>query len=315
MVDNIELDMELNIHNSKIIEPKVSIIVPAYNTEKYISKCLESLVNQTLKEIEIILIDDGSKDNTLNIAKSFMEKDSRIKIISQTNQKQGAARNQGMRVAKGEYIGFVDSDDWVDLNYFEKLYLAAKKYDSDIALATNVRIGNGKTKKRLNITKEEFVTSFQDKIDISHQAKNPCPTNKIYRREMLSINNITWPEGVYCEDKLFTIQALYYSNGIVTVPDIYYYYYRNPTSTVNSKKMRHTNRLLIDKNNARKAVVEFLREKNCKIKERGFSYISKKIKVFNKALILVKTSIASVTIYLFASIPIFKYKLKKEEVL
>lgn len=151
MVDNIELDMKLNIHNSKIIEPKVSIIVPAYNTEKYISKCLESLVNQTLKEIEIILIDDGSKDNTLNIAKSFMEKDSRIKIISQTNQKQGAARNQGMRVAKGEYIGFVDSDDWVDLDYFEKLYNSAKKYDTDIACAGYKRVKKCKSRVRKSV--------------------------------------------------------------------------------------------------------------------------------------------------------------------
>ena len=255
-------------------KPKVSIIVPAYNTEKYISKCLISLIKQTLKEIEIIIINDGSNDSTPIIIKKFTDIDGRIKVISQFNQKQGAARNNGMKIAKGEYIGFVDSDDWVDLDYYEKLYNSAKKYDSDIALATNVRIGNGKTKKRLNITEEVFVTTLQDRIDISNQVKNPCPTNKIYRREMLLKNKITWPEGVYCEDKLFTIQAIYYANGLVTVPNVHYYYYRNPNSTVNSKMKGLTK----DKDNAKRAVLEFLKDKNADIRDKDFWAITKEIK-------------------------------------
>lgn len=113
---------------------KVSIIVPFFNTEKYIEKCLNSLVNQTLSDIEIICVNDGSTDNSMITVRRFALKDSRIKIIEQQNLKQGAARNNGMKIAQGEYIGFVDSDDWVDLDYFERLYNAAKKYDSDIAL-------------------------------------------------------------------------------------------------------------------------------------------------------------------------------------
>jgi len=246
--------------------PKVSIVVPAYNNEKYIYRCLLSLVKQTLKEIEIIVVNDGSTDNTLSVVKQFSDADGRIKVINQENQKQGAARNRGTEKATGEYIGYVDSDDWVDLNYFEKLYNTAKKYNADIALATNVRIGNGKTKKRLNIEKEVFVESLQDKIDISHQVKNPCPTNKIYKQSMLKNNLITWPEKVYCEDKLFTIKTIYYSNGLVTVPDTYYYYYRNPNSTVNSKSKS----LIADKNSAKKAVLNFLKEKNAEIRDCEF---------------------------------------------
>ena len=292
------------------LEPKVSVIVPAYNTEKYIEKCLISLIKQTMKEIEIIIINDGSTDNTLEIINKFASLDKRIKLITQSNQKQGAARNKGMKIAKGEYIGFVDSDDWIDLDYFEKLYATAKKYNSDIALATNVRIGNGKTKKRLNIEKEEFVKTLQEKIDISHQAKNPCPTNKIYRREMLQINQITWPEGVYCEDKLFTIHAIYYANGLVTVPNAYYYYYRNPNSTVNSKSKRHSIKILADKNKARKTVVDFLREKNADIKDSGFFYRSNKIIIKNKALLTIKCFLKKEIYYLFGFLPIWCNKNK-----
>lgn len=112
----------------------VSIIVPVYNTEEYLQKCLDSLTNQTLKNIEIICVNDGSTDNSLKILQDNAIKDDRIKIINQENKKQGAARNAGMQVATGEYIGFVDSDDYVDLHYFERLYRVARNYNSDIAL-------------------------------------------------------------------------------------------------------------------------------------------------------------------------------------
>ena len=287
--------------------PKVSIIVPAYNTEKYISKCLLSLISQTLKEIEIIVVNDGSTDSTPFIIKKFSDADGRIKVITQTNQKQGVARNRGTEIATAEYIGFVDSDDWVDLDYFEKLYNTAKKYDSDIALATNVRIGNGKTKKRLNITNEEFVQSLQKKIDISNQVKNPCPTNKIYRRSMLLDNNIIWPEGVYCEDKLFTIQAIYYANGLVTVPNVHYYYYRNPNSTVNSK----TKKLTKDKEEAKKSVLYFLKEKKANIRDKEFWAIKDVYKFCGITILKTKESLYSEKKYLFSLIPLWE---KKNEV-
>ena len=212
----------------------VSIIVPVYNTEEYLQKCLNSLTNQTLKNIEIICVNDGSTDNSLKILQDNAIKDDRIKIINQENKKQGAARNAGMQVATGEYIGFVDSDDYVDLNYFERLYRNASSRDSDIALATNVRIGKNKFKLRLNLQTVEKYTKLQDKLDVCHQWKNECPTNKIYRKSYLDANNIQWPEGIYCEDKLFTIKAVYFANAVVTVPDVYYYYFDNPKSTVNT---------------------------------------------------------------------------------
>ena len=290
--------------------PKVSIIIPTYNSASYIEKCANSLIKQTLKEIEIIFVDDGSSDETAKICEEYASLDCRVKLIKQEHKKQGAARNNGTNSATGEYIGFVDSDDWVDVDYYEKLYKAAKKYDSDIALATNVRIGNGKTKKRLDIKDEKFVVSFQDKLDIGKQATNPCPTNKIYRASMLKNNNISWQEGVFCEDKLFTMQAVYYANGIVSVPDIYYYYFRNMTSTVNSKTKEHLEKLATDKNNARRAVVEFLREKKESVRDKEFWAIKKVYKIKNITLYSIKESINTERVLLFGLIPIFEKSIK-----
>ena len=308
--DSIDIDAikEFTV-KTPIVNPKVSIIVPTYNSAQFLNKCLNSLIRQTLKEIEIIIVDDGSSDNTVNLCTQYASMDCRIKLVKQEHKKQGAARNNGTNSATGEYIGFVDSDDWVDEDYYEKLYNAAKKYNSDIALASNVRIGNGKTKKRLNIKKEEFVTNFQDKLDIGRQPTNPCPTNKIYRASMLKNNNIVWQEGVFCEDKLFTMQAVYYANGIVSVPDVYYYYYRNLTSTVNSKTKEHLEKLAEDKNNARRAVIEFLRQKNEKVRDKEFWAIKKDFKVKGFTLYQIKESTNTERLYLFGLIPIFEKSL------
>ena len=283
---------------------KISVIVPFYNTDEYFKKCLDSLVNQTLKELEIILVDDGSTDNSLAIAKDYQQKDKRIKIVEQENKKQGAARNKGMENATGEYIGFVDSDDWVDLDYFEKLYNSAKKYNSDIALGTNVRIGNGRTKKRLNIKEEKLYTSLEDKFDVCNQFNNECPTNKIYKTTFLKENNIAWPEGVFCEDKIFTVKAVYYANSIVSVANINYYYFRNPNSTVNAKAKSHFEKLNDDKNNARKAVLDFLRSKNVAFADKKYWAIKKDIKLASFLVLRTKESVYTKKYLLFGFIPL-----------
>lgn len=283
---------------------KVSIIVPVFNTEKYIDKCLNSLINQTLKEIEIIIVDDGSTDRSPKIIEKFKNSDSRITVINQQNAKQGAARNTGITHAKGEYIGFVDSDDWVDLNYFEKLYNSAKQNNSDLALATNVRIGNGKTKKRLTLKEDIFVQNLQEKVDICNLYKDACPTNKIYRLNFIKEKNILFPEGVYCEDKIFTTKAVFYANGIATAPNVYYYYYRNPDSTVNSNKNKKINDIY--KNQARKEVLYFLKSKNCNLRDKDFWAIKKEYRIFNFILWRIKESFRSEKHLLFGLIPIFE---------
>ena len=301
-VENIEILLK-NISNTiRYNCPKISVIVPVFNTEKYLSKCLFSLIKQSLKEIEIIVVNDGSTDASKNIASIFAQHDARIIVLNQEHKLQGAARNNGIQQASGEYIGFVDSDDWVDENYFENLYLSAKKFDADIALATNIRTGNGKTKKRLNITKEEFITDLQSKFDICCLWKDSCPTNKIYKTEFLKSNNILFPEGVYCEDKLFSTMAVYYSNGIVTVPNTFYYYFRNLNSTSHNKSAKKERKN--DKNNARLEVLKFLRRHNAQVRDGDFCAITKKTDLFGIPVYTRKESLYSRKHYIFSFIRI-----------
>lgn len=286
--------------------PKVSVIVPVFNTEEYLEKCLDSLTNQTLEDIEIICVDDGSTDNSSKILQEYSKLDSRIKIITQGNKKQGAARNNGVINATGEYIGYVDSDDWVDYDYYEDLYNAAKKYDSDIAIAANVRVGNGKTKERLHFDEEKVYKNLQDKLDICKQFKNECPTNKIYRKTFLEQNNIVWPENVYCEDKIYTLKAVFWANCVVTVPNVKYYYYRNPHSTVNTRTVQHCKKLTHDKKVARQEVLSFLRENNAQIRDKDFWAIKEEKKFLGVTVLSIKESLKTEKHLLFGIIPLLE---------
>ena len=118
------------------MNPKVSIIVPIYNSEKYMSKCIESILNQTLSEIEIILVNDGSTDNSRKIIENYAKKDNRIKVIHQQNSGPSVARNKGIRIAKGKYIGFVDSDDYIEPNMYEELYNNANNKNIEVAMCS-----------------------------------------------------------------------------------------------------------------------------------------------------------------------------------
>ena len=112
----------------------ISIIVPVYNTEKYLRKCLESIENQTYKDFEVILINDGSKDNSLNICKEFISDKSNYELLSQENKGLSSARNEGLKLATGDYVTFLDSDDWLESQYLEQLYSVLKKYNADISI-------------------------------------------------------------------------------------------------------------------------------------------------------------------------------------
>ena len=163
-VENVDLNNEAQV--------KVSIIVPAYNLEDYIEPCLDSLVNQTLKEIEIIVINDGSTDSTQEKIEKFAQQDSRIIPLVLENGGVSNARNQGLNIAKGEYIGFVDGDDWVDNDFFEKLYHSAKNNAADISVANILKHKKQQTRFNLQYKKEKIANTIDEKIKICKDRKS-----------------------------------------------------------------------------------------------------------------------------------------------
>ena len=135
--------------------PKVSIIIPVYNVEKYLKKCLDSVINQTLKDIEIICIDDGSTDSSYTILNEYAQKDNRFVILKQKNNGAGAARNKGIEIAKGEYLYFLDSDDFVDITLLEKAHTKIKENDCDICIFKNYFYNDN--------TKEKYINNLKNK--------------------------------------------------------------------------------------------------------------------------------------------------------
>lgn len=236
--------------------------------EKYLPKCLESLIKQTLKDIEIICVNDGSMDNSLAILKEFASKDSRIRIID--NQHQGVAktRNTGIEQSTGEYIGFVDSDDYIDIDFFEKLYNSATKSNSDIAIASILKHKNFFNIYNAKYTKEEIAITIQDKIKLCEDKKHFFfyAWNKIYHSGFIKENNIKFSEGQIYEDVMFAIKALYYSNKIISVYGTKYHYIEHENSLTKYKDK--TGEKEHDLIKAYSELQEFCNSKNIEIPER-----------------------------------------------
>ena len=206
---------------------KVSVIIPVYNTSKYLNKCLDSVCNQTLKDIEIICINDCSADNSLEILKEYASKDERIKIIDfNENKGAAAARNAGIDIACGEYIGFVDSDDFVDLDFYEKLYNAAVENDADAAKGNVFEYDV--TDKFTYLSKSYDIN---DKIRADFANFTYAFTSAIYRTSLIQINEVKFPTNIkYFEDPYFSIIAGFYYRKVVTVDDAKYLYIRHSNS-------------------------------------------------------------------------------------
>ncbi|MDR3001293.1 MAG: glycosyltransferase family 2 protein [Fibromonadaceae bacterium] len=208
-----------------MLNVKISVIVPVYNVEPYLRRCLDSLINQTLKDIEIICINDGSPDNSLAIIKRYAKRDERVKIIDlKENRGVSVARNSGMKIAKGEYIGFCDPDDYVDLDFYEKLYKLAKNKNADIAKG-NVKI------TEINAD-TEFVMSINEQIR-KHKGYFVWQYwTAIYRNKMLKKHRIKFPVGlITCQDMCFLVHAVIATQDVYLVNNVYYHYARRNNSS------------------------------------------------------------------------------------
>ena len=214
--------------------PLVSIIIPVYMVESYLRRCLDSVANQTYTNLEIILVDDGSPDNCPQICDEFAVKDKRILVIHKENGGLSDARNAGLDVCKGEYISFVDSDDWVEENYIECLLALSVKENADIAIGENIQT-NGICKSPNNISK---IQAYSSKEALRHLFTQDhiafiVSWGKLYRRELFS--NLRFPIGKCHEDE-FTTYILYYrSKKIIHTNNILYYYFRHSNSITGNR--------------------------------------------------------------------------------
>ena len=182
---------------------KISVIVPVYNVAPYLPKCLDSICNQTLKDIEIICVNDCSTDNSLEILKEYAQNDTRIKLIDfKENKGVSAARNAGIKTAQGEYIGFVDSDDWIDLNFYEKLYEYAIRTHCDVAKSEMIIVSTNCNISKLPTYRNNMIK--QNRLNFYYEFYTA-----IYNKKFLINNNIYFPEDVLTfEDPVFSIQVI-----------------------------------------------------------------------------------------------------------
>ena len=220
---------------------KVSIIIPVFNAEKYLSKCIQSVIDQSLSEIEIILINDGSTDESKTIIQSFADKDSRIVLINCQNEGVSSARNKGIKIAKGKFIGFVDADDWIEPAMYETMFQKAIASYSDLAICNVNQFSEGKGEVLrlklenciLNLSefkKEELVNLMRFKYDFANW-------NKIYKTEIIKQHKVYFDERmtVY-EDLLFNLCYFQYSQNAIVINKSMYYYRIHPDSVMNLDK-------------------------------------------------------------------------------
>ena len=235
---------EIIIQNKIDFEPKVSVIIPVYNVEEYLRECLDSVINQTLKEIEIITVDDGSTDSSLEILKEYAKKDNRITVMKQENLHAGVARNAGLAVAKGEYLSFLDSDDFFELNMLEEMSKKADEDESDVTVC-NADIYDDREKKYHQpdfMLKKRFSTlsciytdTFKNNL---FNFTSPSLWNKIFMKKFILDHQLLFQSIWNCNDIGFTFSALAYSKKISIVYKTLLHYRRNTTTSITSKRSK-----------------------------------------------------------------------------
>lgn len=209
----------------------VSIIVPVYNVEKYLKRCLSSIIAQKYSNIEIILIDDGSVDSSGKICDEYGKKDKRIRVFHKANGGLSSARNRGIEESRGNYIAFVDSDDWISSNYISILYENIKKFSADISACSMLRI-NDKGKKNVYVSLENKCFTPRDLFN-RNNSTGLSACNKLYARSIFE--TIRFPVNKYFEDSFIYMETILKSKKIVTTSDYLYFYYINDNSITTGK--------------------------------------------------------------------------------
>ncbi|MGN0473409.1 MAG: glycosyltransferase family 2 protein [Lachnospiraceae bacterium] len=247
----------------------ISVIVPVYNMEKYLEKCLDSLVKQTLDSIEIVCIDDGSTDSSPDILKKYESKyPQKVRVLHKENGGQAIARNLGIQQSTGRYIGFVDSDDYVHADMFAVLFETIERTQCDLVECDYTYIDEADKP----LKKYGHVRKYSDKKDMFH---NPLvsPWNKLFRREVLIDHQITFPEGVIYEDTAFFLKVIPYINSWEFVDRVFVYHYYHETSTMNANKSLRVSNIFPVLEDA----ILFYRERNIAGYEKELEYFCARI--------------------------------------
>lgn len=214
-----------------MIEPLISVIVPIYKVEQYLDKCIDSIVNQTYKNLEIILVDDGSPDNCPQMCDEWAKKDDRIIVIHKENGGLSDARNAGLNIANGEYISFVDSDDWVDIQMYQVLYDAIIATKSDIASCGAKRIwSDGRPSCELVEVNSDYTLEQEDAMAALITSNGLIQTvwNKLYKRNV--VNGIMYPVGLIHEDEFWSWRVISRAKRVAVLKESFYNYLQRDDS-------------------------------------------------------------------------------------
>jgi glycosyltransferase involved in cell wall biosynthesis len=211
----------------------ISVIVPVYNVEPYLDRCIGSIVNQTYKNLEIILVDDGSTDDSGKICDQWKEKDSRIKVIHKKNGGLSDARNTGMKQMTGKYVAFVDSDDWIEVSMYERMIKMIKKSHADICECGFQRKSSEKEKTIQATEQKKIIMDKKAALEaVVTQKIEPVVWNKLYKR--VKIENIMFQVGKYNEDEFWTYLAVDKIQKMIQIPDVLYNYFQRADSIINT---------------------------------------------------------------------------------
>ncbi len=279
---------------------KISVIIPVYNNEKYLRKCLDSVIGQTLNDIEIICINDCSTDSSPEILNEYAQKDSRIKLFNtlKNSNKKGrvsAARNIGLKNATGEFIGFVDSDDYIDTDFYEKLYKKAIEYECEAVYGNIICHRPKETKYLIKYDKTYSAFERNSKTALAYIPLHNFIWNKIYKREYILKNEIFFNEDRIYEDVDWSIRAIFYADKACTITNSAYHYNKCNSNSCTSDAIYFNDGIW-----AAKSRYQFAREHNIVFR----NFYKRYIRIFGMKILKIYPYYSHTLIKLFGFIPV-----------
>ena len=240
-------------------EALVSVIIPVYNGEQYVKACIDMMLSQSYKNLEIIVVDDGSADNSASIAQEFP-----VKLIRhEQNRGLSAARNTGIDAAQGKYIHFMDVDDEINSDYYKALVEAITETGADVACSGMVNIARPQKAQRFK--KRLVYTLAYDRLEATYVGKIGYVWRYLFNLDFLKANNLRFQEGRLMEDLMFSLPALYFANSLVVVPGAEYIYCHQPNSIMTTKDPEHAKKRRVDRQHAKDMMRKFAKDHQVEI--------------------------------------------------